>query len=372
MLQKYIFSSSLPSPSLKTYNFVCMKSFPLRFVRWGIEAFLLVLVILCRYWPAAGEVYARYVYPVCSTVLSALVAWIPFSVEEWLVIAFCVLFIGLPFWARRKKKGWKWTLRAEAEVLVVVYLWFYWGWGINYFRKDFFNRSAIEPVAYVEEDFHRFLTTYTDSLNAACTTLPLPAHDEIEQEVKQLYAQVPSRFGLSTPRSYQHPKPVAFNALYSGVGVLGYMGPFFAESQLNRELPPLQWPFTYAHEYAHLLGVSSEAEANFWAYQICIRSQSPAVRYAGYFGLLPYVLSNAAGLLDDDAYCQLLQSIRPEVIQTLREKQAYWEERYSPWVGRIQEQIYEWYLKGNQISSGQKNYGEVIAMVLSLPADWWK
>ncbi len=371
MLQKYIFSLSLPSPSLKTYNFVCMKSFSSRYIRWAIEALLLIVVILCRYWSEAGEVYARHVYPVLSAVLSVLVAWIPFSVEEWLVFVFVLLFIGLPFCARRRRKGWRWALRAEVECAVICYLWFYWGWGINYFRKDFFVRSSTEPVAYVEADFHRFLTAYTDSLNASYTVGEFPASAEIEREVKQLYAQVPSRFGLASPRSYQHPKPVAFNALYSGVGVLGYMGPFFSESQLNRELLPLQWPFTYAHEYAHLLGVSSEAEANFWAYQICIRSQSLSVRYAGYFGLLPYVLSNAAGLLDEEAYQQLCRSIRPEVWEALREKEAYWDSKYSPWVGRIQAQIYEWYLKGNQISSGQKNYGEVISMVLSLPSDWW-
>lgn len=227
-------------------------------------------------------------------------------------------------------------------------------------------------VAYQDSTFQHFLADYTRRLNQAYTQSPFPSHEIIEKEVKQLFAQVPSRFGLSSPRSYQHPKQVMFNALYSGVGVLGYMGPFFAESQLNRELPPLQWPFTYAHEYSHLLGISSEAEANFWAYQICIRSVSPAVRYSGYFGLLPYVLSNAATLLEEEDYRQLLASIRPEILQTLREKQAYWQARYNPWVGRVQELMYEYYLKGNQIPSGQKNYAEVVAMILALPGGWWK
>ena len=263
-------------------------------------------------------------------------------------------------------------MRAEAELLVGVYLWFYVGWGINYFRKDFFTRSSVEYVAYQDSTFQHFLADYTRRLNQAYTQSPFPSHEIIEKEVKQLFAQVPSRFGLSSPRSYQHPKQVMFNALYSGVGVLGYMGPFFAESQLNRELPPLQWPFTYAHEYYHLLGISSEAEANFWAYQICFRSVSPAVRYSGYFGLLPYVLSNAATLLEEEDYRQLLASIRPEILQTLREKQAYWQARYTPWVGRVQELMYEYSLKGTQIPSGQKNYAEVVAMILALPGGWWK
>ena len=87
---------------------------------------------------------------------------------------------------------------------------------------------------------------------------------DIEQKIKPVYAEVPDKYGLTRPESFQHPKQSFCNALYSGVGVLGYMGPFFDESHVNHELLPVQLPFTYAHELAHLLGVSSEAEANFW------------------------------------------------------------------------------------------------------------
>lgn len=231
---------SLPSPYLKTYNFVCMKSFPLRYVRWTAEGLGLCLVLLCRFFPDMGELYARHLYPVLSAFLSALVSWIPFSMEEWFFAGACVLLVGIPLWSWKKKKGWKWTLRAEAELLVGVYLWFYVGWGINYFRKDFFTRSSLEYVAYQDSTFHHFLADYTRRLNQAYTQSPFPSHEVIEKEAKQLFAQVPSRFGLSSPKAYQHPKQVMFNTLYSGVGVLGYMGPFFAESQLNRELPSLQ------------------------------------------------------------------------------------------------------------------------------------
>ena len=106
----------------------------------------------------------------------------------------------------------------------------------------------------------------------------LPEAD-IRREVKRIYRQVPGYFALTVPKDYQCPKQSLVNDLYSKVGVLGYMGPFFDESHLNHELLPVQYPFTYAHELSHLLGVSSEAEANFWAYQVCIRSADRYVRY---------------------------------------------------------------------------------------------
>ena len=150
------------------------------------------------------------------------------------------------------------------------------------------------------------------------------------------------------------------------------MGPFFDESHVNHELLPVQLPFTYAHELAHLLGVSSEAEANFWAYQVCIHADDCNIRYSGYFGLLPYVAVNVRNLLGDSEYSKWLSMLRPEVIQQLYDKQAYWDVRYDKLLGKFQNVVYNWYLKSNQIPSGQKNYAEVIGMILSLPENWWQ
>lgn len=41
----------------------------------------------------------------------------------------------------------------------------------------------------------------------------------------------------------------------------GFMAPLFSGSCLNADILPFDFPFTYAHEYAQLLGVSNEAEA---------------------------------------------------------------------------------------------------------------
>ncbi len=262
---------------------------------------------------------------------------------------------------------------------------------MNYYRDSFYLRANVAPRPYEEEVFCCFLQSYADRLNASYAAasgislndscladserperaLLFPDRMNLEAEVKKLYAQIPGHYGLALPRDFQHPKYLFFNSLYSGVGVLGFMGPFFGESHLNHELLPLQYPFTYAHELSHLLGISNEAEANFWAYQICIRSTSPAVRYSGYFGLLSYVLSNAAATLPEQTWKAWLETIHPAILRQLADGQRYWSERYSPWIGSVQHVIYNWYLKGNRISSGQRNYAEVIGMILSLPEDKW-
>ena len=147
------------------------------------------------------------------------------------------------------------------------------------------------------------------------------------------------------------------------------MGPFFSEAQLNADLLEVQYPFTYAHEFSHLLGVSNEAEANYWAYRACTESSLPALQYCGYFGLLPYVISNASYLLSKEDFQAWTKTIKPEIIEQYNEKNTYWRKLYSPWIGNIQDFTYNLFLKGNKITSGKKNYAEVIGLLLSLPVN---
>ena len=349
-----------------------MKYVRFRYIRWAVLVLLLMGVWMFRWIPGAGEWYAREVYPVLSTMLSAMASVVPFSLCEVTVLGFCFFLLAYPFVARRKKQGWLHILGRETEALCWIYVWFYWGWGMNYFRNDFFSRSGVARVSYEEARFHRFLEAYTDSLNATYGVQMSLSETGMQNEVKRIYRHVPERFGLTVPKDFQHPKRSLVNGVYSKVGVLGYMGPFFDESHVNHELLPVQYPFTYAHELSHLLGVSSEAEANFWAYQVCIRSADRYVRYCGYFGLLPYIYRDAYRILGEAGCKEWANHIRPDIMRELRAKEIYWGERYSPWIGAVQDAVYNWYLKGNRIPSGTKNYGEVTGMILSLPENWWQ
>lgn len=127
-----------------------------------------------------------------------------------------------------------------------------------------------------------------------------------------------------------------FTPFISMVGVTGSMGPFFCEFTLNGDLLPANYPATYAHELAHLLGITSEAEANFYAYQVCTRSQAMGIRFSGYFSVLNHVLGNAQRLLPKEEYAKLLKRIRPEIIELAKANQTYWAAKYSPVVGAVQ------------------------------------
>ncbi|MGL4852156.1 MAG: DUF3810 domain-containing protein [Phocaeicola sp.] len=331
--------------------------------------FLLAFVVACRYLPHWAEAYMTHLYPITSYGLSAFASLIPYSLEELLAIALLVVAIIYPLVVRNSsiwKHTWRQILTNYTLAFVWIYIWFYLAWGMSYYRLPIYERVGFHRSAYEEQSFKNFLSTYAEGLNKNYMSDWEFDTDELEVEVKELYRKVEKRYGLASPQRFQHPKQLLFNRLYSSVGVLGYMGPFFIETQLNSELLAIQYPFSYAHEYAHLLGVSNEAEANYWAFQICSRSAVQEVRYSAYFGILPYVLNNAAVSLPEAACKEWIGTIRPEILDELRAKNRYWVDQYSPTIGEMQSWVYNLFLRSNKIASGRKNYAEVVGLLIDL------
>lgn len=339
--------------------------------------YILLCALLLTTWatqliPAWGEFYARSVYPAISYVLSSFSQLFPFAVGDLFIFLSIAGLILNPIRERYfYKKKWKYILRDEVEFLLWIYVWFYLAWGLNYSQKDFYGRTGIPYTAYTPENFQQFVDNYIDQLNASyaeVTSIDVPT---VCQESVREYNLISDSLGIHRP---PHPNPrvktMLFTPLISMVGVTGSMGPFFCEFTLNGDLLPPQYPATYAHELSHLLGITSEAEANFYAYQVCTRSQVQSIRFSGYFSVLSHVLGNARRLMSEEEYAQLFNRIRPEIIELARFKQKYWMEKYSPLIGEIQNWIYDLYLKGNKIQSGRKNYSEVIGLLISY--EEWK
>ena len=336
-------------------------------IRWAVILFLVVLIQLVMRMPGWGEWYAETIYPPVVRVLSFLTGWLPFSVGDCFIygsILFLIVYLLWNFIVRRCL--WA-PLGNGVEYLFWVYIWFYLAWGLNYFRDDFYERAGLARVAYSEDDFRAFLDAYTDALNTA-TDMVLEG-DSLREPAEKLVPEVaPEAFvayGLTRVPAHVRPKPMLLPGLMSGVGVTGYMGPFFSEFHLNQNLLPSQYPFTYVHELSHLLGCSNEAEANFHAYRICVASSDPWVRFSGYFALFPYVAGNAWRALGAEGYSDWLARLRPAIPAFYEKRLAYWASLYNPQVGEAQEWAYNMFLRGNRISSGTANYAEVIALIIA-------
>lgn len=323
------------------------------------------IIWMIRFFPAGGEFYARKIYPLAATFLSGFSSFVPFSLGDCFILLALlgIIYYFIKTLCKKQKRG-KYLFRIFL-FLSWIYIWFYFAWGLNYFRENFYTRAKIVPIAYTEANFRDFLRGYIEQLNR--NYVPIYRIDSlpIAEEIRKGYVSLSDTFGLVSPPKRLKAKNMLFSSLFSKVGVTGYMGPFFAEFNLNRELRPEEYPAVYAHETAHRLGISSEAEANFYAWLVCSRSRIPEIRHSGNFLLLGYVLSNASRLLPEEEFKTFVASIRPEILEQYKSYQQYWRNKYSPGIGKLQNYIYNLFLQSNQIPSGTKNYSEVIGLVIS-------
>ncbi|MBO6064325.1 MAG: DUF3810 domain-containing protein [Bacteroidales bacterium] len=333
-----------------------------------IGLLLLAFVIGCRYSVTVADFYATRCYPVISHGLSWCAACVPFSLEEIIVIGFVLAFVGVLVRAIRRKQGFGRWLGKTLRLAMWLVVWFYLGWGNNYFRTPLYPRMGIQRTSFEKEAFHRFLTDYTGALNGCAGGDQTWERDALAADIRAFYSEQVTAYGYTGLRDWQQVKKPLVNPLYSAVGVLGFMGPFFCESQLNTDLPDIEYPFTLAHEMAHLSGVTSEAEANYWAYVFCRQSDDASVRYSGYLGLLGYAASNASALLPDDEYDAWSETLSPVVLEDYRKIHEFWQGKRVKGIDSIQRWMMDLLLKSNNVPEGARDYFGVIAMIMTMDA----
>lgn len=328
---------------------------------------LLIAVIFAQLISSWGRWYASDFYPVLSWLFTGVSAIVPFSIGDVFVIFSILVIILLPIYSRCKyHMRWRNILLHDVEYLLWVYVWFYIAWGLNYSQPHFMQRAHIQPARYTSALFARFMDRYITDLNNSYIASLSVDREAINCEVPRIYQEISDSLKIHTPQhNYLKPKTMLFSDFISSVGVSGYMGPFFCEFHLNRNLLSVDYPAVYAHEMAHLLGISSEAEANFYAYQVCLRSDNPSVRFSGYFFIMGYVLNNAQMLMTAEQFNRVKRLIRPEIKRLYIYHRYYWQALYSPTLGAVQNWLYELYLRGNKIENGQKNYSQVVGLLIS-------
>ena len=351
--------------------------------RHGVLIALLILVTLTKMIPLWGFIYTTRIYPVIGTLLSPISGIFPFAVGDIFIalsIAWVILYpiyeIGL-----RKKR----VFGRVAEYLLWVYAWFYIAWGLNYSQPNIYYRIGMKPVEVSKAKFKKFAYQYADSLNALSNASLSNASlgnarksispdsivddalkNRVRDAVLKEYNKIGYREGINRPfNQHPHAKTMVFTPLSSMAGVTGSMGPFFCEFTLNGDILAHDYPATYAHEFAHFLGVANEGEANFYSYIVCTASADKQVRFSGYYHIFFHVLNNVFDILGEKEGERFLKHIRPEIIQRARNDRHYWLSKRCKALDAAQDFIFELYLRGNHVAEGRKSYSGVIGLILA-------
>ena len=375
-----------------------LHTFRLNRVKWRhwLLLVLLLLVTLAKMIPLWGFIYTTRIYPIIGTLLSPISGFFPFAVGDifialsiaW-VIFYPIYEIGLRkklarryFFLAAKKGSYpkkKVVFGRVAEYLLWVYAWFYIAWGLNYSQPNIYDRIGMKPVEVSEAKFKAFAYQYADSLNALSISSDIAGSsissdsivdnglkNRVRDAVLKEYNKIGYKEGINAPfNQHPHAKTMVFTPLSSMSGVTGSMGPFFCEFTLNGDILPHDYPATYAHEFAHFLGVANEGEANFYSYIVCTASADKQVRFSGYYHIFFHVLNNVFDILGEKEGERFLKHIRPEIIQLAKSDRRYWLSKRCKALDAAQDFIFELYLRGNHVAEGRKSYSGVIGLILA-------
>ena len=369
-------------------------TFRLNRVKWRhwLLLVLLLLVTLAKMIPLWGFIYTTRIYPIIGTLLSPISGFFPFAVGDifialsiaW-VIFYPIYEIGLRkklarryFFLAAKRDSYpkkKVVFGRVAEYLLWVYAWFYIAWGLNYSQPNIYDRTGMKPVKVSEAKFKAFAYQYADSLNALSISEKSFFSDSIADDglknrvwdaILKEYNKIGYKEGINAPfNQHPHAKTMVFTPISSMSGVTGSMGPFFCEFTLNGDILPHDYPATYAHEFAHFLGVANEGEANFYSYIVCTASADKQVRFSGYYHIFFHVLNNVFDILGEKEGERFLKYIRPEIIQLAKSDRHYWLSKQCKALDAAQDFIFDFYLKGNHVAEGRKSYSGVIGLILA-------
>ena len=373
-------------------------TFRLNRVKWRhwLLLVLLLLVTLAKMIPLWGFIYTTRIYPIIGTLLSPISGFFPFAVGDILIALSIAWVIFYPIYeiGLRKKLARRYFFLAAkrgsypkkkvvfgrvAEYLLWVYAWFYIAWGLNYSQPNIYDRIGMKPVEVSEAKFKAFAYQYADSLNALSISSDIAGSsifsdsivddglkNRVRDAILKEYNKIGYKEGINAPfNQHPHAKTMLFTPLSSMSGVTGSMGPFFCEFTLNGDILPHDYPATYAHEFAHFLGVANEGEANFYSYIVCTASADKQVRFSGYYHIFFHVLNNVFDILGEKEGVRFLKHIRPEIIQLAKSDRRYWLSKRYKALDAAQDFIFELYLRGNHVAEGRKSYSGVIGLILA-------
>ena len=365
---------------------------------------LLCLITLTKLIPLWGFTYATRIYPIIGSLLSPISGLFPFAVGDIFIALSIVWVFFYPIyeikWRKQLAKRFfflaakrgcypkkKVVFGRVAEYLLWVYAWFYMAWGLNYSQPNIYCRTGMKPVEVSEAKFREFAYRYADSINYLSEERRVKSEEtafddqresqfngmvddglknRVRDAVLKGYNEIGAKEGINAPfNQHPHAKTMLFTPLSSMSGVTGSMGPFFCEFTLNGDIRPHDYPAIYAHEFAHLLGIANEGEANFYSYIVCTASSDKAVKFSGYYHIFFHVLRNVFDILGEKEGEKFLKYIRPEIIQLARNDRQYWISKRCKALDAAQDFIFDLYLRGNHVAEGRKSYSGVVALILA-------
>ena len=352
--------------------------------------FLSILQSVLMNFPSVGEAYAKSGFVFFSFLPAKISDLIPISLAEIFVvtlilsspilIAWLVIRIRRAVKAGRGKKYFYNVGRVTAWGLFAIYLLFMLLHGLNYTRYSLDEELGFGKRTYTLEELQEVYAWVISSINE---TRPQCTEDEngvlsypggkyaFLSDMKDLYEKSAEKFPQIRGNAAR-PKPVYFSHYWSYTYIVGLYFPFFAEPNINVDVPFVEMAYNACHEMSHLHGYAVENDANLAGLLIALESDCPELRYSGYYESVGLIIKDLqiAYNKDREALSKFLSQY-PVVGGYFRDYTngvSYWETIDPPKIVEdVSNATNDAYLKANKQKDGVKSYN----MPTSTVADYY-
>ncbi|WP_303926077.1 DUF3810 domain-containing protein [Draconibacterium sediminis] len=333
----------------------------------ALAGIVFALALNLRQHPGFVETwYAQRIYPFIASLLSTISFVFPFSLDDSFYAVLILMPVVLIVQLFTKRIKWKAAGKFLLNTVATVYILFYVLWGFNYFRLPLTERLGIKDREPDTGEFVQFMQQYITELNQLHCDFDTVDKTEIDRLIEESYQQLAPVLKFGYPMGKRPDKTITFSGFYAKSGITGYFGPFFNEVHVNKKILPIEYPYVLAHEKAHQLGITSEAEANFYAWLVCLNSSSQQIRYSAKLYISFHFFRQARGL---EAYKDLVAKISPEVQADINRISDHWNELRNATMDKTASKLNDAYLKHNNIKSGIKDYTGVVDHVMNFALD---
>ena len=282
-----------------------------------------------------------------------------------LLYGFCVIMIPLLFFKLfRKKLSISSIFISSTSTFSLIFLVFNLNWGLNYYRLPL-NKKMNLDLKYKKDELINTLDYLIKSSNLLHNKLTDEKGEvvQVSYESDQIIEIICRDFNFF--KSFKR-RPFIKKSLWSNLlnymGFSGYLNPFTLESNINLNIPKLNFIVTAAHEIAHQAGFASESEANFIAFISSLKNSDPYIKYAGLTFALSYCYSE---LLKTDPVTakKYMSLLNPGILESYKEISRFWNQYKNP-LEPIIKKSYDSYLKANGQSMGIESYDGMVGLVV--------
>ena len=246
----------------------------------------------------------------------------------------------------------------------LVFLIFNLNWGLNYYRLPLSKKINLD-IEYNKTELINTLKYLVQSTNLLHLKLTKDRNRivKVSNKSDQIIEMICKEFHFFQKFEQKvFLKKSLWSNLLNYMGFAGYLNPFTLESNINLNIPKLNFIVTAAHEMAHQVGFASESEANFIAFITCFKNSDPHIRYAGLTFALNYCYSTLSKI-DPIKAKKYMKLLNPGVLESYKEISRFWSQYKNP-LEPIIKKSYDSYLKANGQSMGIESYDGMVGLVI--------